>query len=283
MERAAATVARLCEGGTHSGVHDARSRDEFERASSRGVFTVGDDNPQRDFEYDRRDIRDGINALESLIDRLDLISDPAAVTPTRPEVSLASRDIFVVHGRDEGLREAVARVLNQLGFNPVILSEKPNQGHTLIEKFEANALDVGFAVVILSPDDYARGPDEVEFPTSPNRARQNVILELGYFMGSLGQGRVCALSRAGTKTPSDIHGLAYIAIDPAGAWRSSLGTELHAAGYSVDLNRLRSNKPGGEPNAGGRHAEVGADQENFPRSRRPRSRRTSRRLDYSVV
>jgi len=72
-----------------------------------------------------------------------------------------------------------------------------------------------------------------------NRARQNVILELGYFMGKLGRRRVAALYSPDVELPSDIHGLGYIAVDPAGAWTFRLSTELASAGFDVDLNKLK--------------------------------------------
>jgi predicted nucleotide-binding protein len=89
-------------------------------------------------------------------------------------------------------------------------------------------------------DDWGRGPDDAleEFPADPNRARQNVILELGYFMGQLGRERVAAIYRPGTELPTDIHGLGYIPLDETGAWRFKLAAEL-AAAYEVDLNRLK--------------------------------------------
>jgi predicted nucleotide-binding protein len=123
----------------------------------------------------------------------------------------------VVHGRDEALRDQVAKVLERLGLEALILMKQPGRGQTLIEKFEAGALEVGFAVVLFTPDDFGRGPDESEWPEKPNRARQNVVLELGYLMGRLGRARVAALYRPGTEVPSDIYGLAYIELDESGA------------------------------------------------------------------
>jgi len=191
-----------------------------------------------------------MDVLGSWIDRIELLPEPkSSTTPVSPvgddatPVSKAvddapSRKVFVVHGRDEGLRESVARVLERLEFEPIILAQQANAGRLVLEKFESNALTVGFAVAILSSDDYGRGPDEAEFPDQPNRARQNVVLELGYFMGKLGRARVVALYKAGTELPSDIHGLAFVEIDNSGAWRYRIASELAAAGYDVDLNRL---------------------------------------------
>jgi len=75
------------------------------------------------------------------------------------------------------------------------------------------------------------------FEDQSARARQNVILELGYFLGKLGRNRVCALYRPGVEIPSDYTGVLYVSLDDAGAWRFQLAKELKAAGFSVDMNR----------------------------------------------
>lgn len=71
------------------------------------------------------------------------------------------------------------------------------------------------------------------------RARQNVILELGYFLGRLGRDRVVVLNEETIEAPSEIRGIAYVALDPAGRWRYDLARELAAAGLAVDLTNVR--------------------------------------------
>jgi hypothetical protein len=122
-----------------------------------------------------------------------------------------SRKVFIVHGRDEAPREAVARFLEKLGFEAIILHEQANKGRTVIEKVEAHG-DVGFAVVLLTPDDEGCTKGEEPGP----RARQNVILELGYFIGRLGRERVCALKRGEVEIPSDFGGVVYEPFDSSG-------------------------------------------------------------------
>jgi predicted nucleotide-binding protein len=150
-----------------------------------------------------------------------------------------SNRVFVVHGHDEETKQATARTLETLGLKPIILHEQANEGRTIIEKFEKYS-DVGFAVVLLTPDDLAypatSTPDQAKY-----RARQNVILELGYFMGKLDRGRVTVLYRkhADFEMPSDYSGVLYTSYDgPNGSWRFELAKELKAAGYDVDLNKL---------------------------------------------
>lgn len=145
----------------------------------------------------------------------------------------AARKAFVVHGHDDGSREAVARFLERIGFEAIILHEQANQGRTIIEKIEAHG-EVGFAVVMLTPDDVGGVKDGPQQP----RARQNVLLELGYFIGRLGRSRVCALRRGQVEIPSDFGGVVYETFDASGGWKSALGRELEAAGFEVDWNKV---------------------------------------------
>ncbi|MFJ5295624.1 TIR domain-containing protein [Pseudomonas sp. NPDC088368] len=143
-----------------------------------------------------------------------------------------SRKVFVVHGHDEGAREMVARFLERLGFQSIILHEQANQGRTVMEKVEAHA-DVSFAVVLLTADDegYAKGG------TPQPRARQNVLLELGYFLGRLGRDKVCALKRGTVEIPSDFAGVVWESME-GDSWKQALGRELEAAGHQIDWNKV---------------------------------------------
>lgn len=143
----------------------------------------------------------------------------------------AARKIFIVHGHDEGARESIARYVSKLGFEPIILHEHASQGRTVIEKIEIHS-DVGFAIVLLTPDDF--GATKGEEPK--DRARQNVVLELGYFIGKLGRSRVCALKRGDIEVPSDFGGVVYVTFDQGGGWKEALGRELQASGFDVDWN-----------------------------------------------
>ncbi len=113
---------------------------------------------------------------------------------SRPAFTSTGHRIFLVHGHDEAVLQEVARFLEQLDQDVIVLREQPNRGRTIVEKFE-DFSDVGFAVVLLTADDRG-GPIAATFDEQQPRARQNVILELGYFLGRLGRSRVCALSYA---------------------------------------------------------------------------------------
>ena len=143
-----------------------------------------------------------------------------------------SRNLFLVHGRDSGPKEEVARFVEKLGFDAVILHEQPNLGRTLFEKLKDHA-DVAYAVILLTPDD--RGCLNAEGETLLPRARQNVVFELGYFLGLLGPKRVCAVLESGVEKPSDIDGLLYVEFRGVG-WRFELAREMKAAGLPIDMN-----------------------------------------------
>lgn len=148
--------------------------------------------------------------------------------------SLLTDAVFLVHGHNDALREMAARFMEKLGLDVTILSEKPSAGATIIEKLELNAL-AAFAVVLMTGDDV--GSKKGGAALNP-RARQNVLLELGYFVGKIGRKRVCVLYEDGVELPSDYYGVVFIPIDSGGAWRFLLAKELKHAGLGVDLNRL---------------------------------------------
>ncbi|MDE2861130.1 MAG: nucleotide-binding protein [Chloroflexota bacterium] len=143
-----------------------------------------------------------------------------------------SRRVFVIHGTDHGSRDTVARFLKDLELEPVILEEQPDRGLTVIEKFEETASG-GFVVALLTPDDIG-GLSESELKP---RARQNVILELGYFVARFGREKVRALVKGNVELPSDFAGVIYIPLDEHGGWRMKLIREMNNAGLAVDANR----------------------------------------------
>lgn len=149
-----------------------------------------------------------------------------------------TRKVFVVHGHDEAAKEATARFLAKLDLQPIILHEQSSGGRTIIDKFEKYSGDVGFAVVLLTPDDL--GAARKEKNRLQPRARQNVVLELGYFLGRLARNRVCALYKGGVELPSDIQGVIYVEMDDAGAWRTKLAQELAEAKCPINLHGLVS-------------------------------------------
>ena len=128
-----------------------------------------------------------LNLLKTIEEDLTLDSNKII---KKDRIKLSNK-IFIVHGYNEEMKQAVARIVEKIGLKPIILHEQPNKGRTIIEKFEDYS-DVNFAIVLLSPDDIAypkdKPPEDKEF-----RARQNVIFELGFFVGKLGREHVFIL------------------------------------------------------------------------------------------
>jgi hypothetical protein len=145
--------------------------------------------------------------------------------------------VFIVHGHDEELKQSVARYVEKLGLDAVILHEKPNKGRTIIEKFDDYS-NVGFAVVLLSADDVVRGTEGGSGDTY--RARQNVIFELGFFLGRLGRERVAAIFRPheNFELPSDYSGVLFVPYEADGGWRFKLAQELKECGFTLNLEAI---------------------------------------------
>ncbi len=141
--------------------------------------------------------------------------------------------IFIVHGHDQVLLQQTARFLEKLDLKPIILFEQPGQSQTIIEKIEKHS-NVRFAVILLTPDDVGKAAKDEKFQP---RARQNVILELGYFLGKLGRPNVVALYYEALELPSDYHGVEYLKVDAEGAWKMKLAKELKEAGLAIDMNK----------------------------------------------
>lgn len=155
------------------------------------------------------------------------------------EINILNNNIFIVHGHNEAMKLAVARTIEKLGLDPVILHEKSNQGQTIIEKFLTNS-NVGFAVVLLSSDDVGYSKKDGE-KKAKSRARQNVVFELGFFTAKLGRKKVVALveNNGDFEFPSDIHGVIYVGYDgETGKWKFDLARELVESGYKIDVNKI---------------------------------------------
>jgi predicted nucleotide-binding protein len=182
-----------------------------------------------------------VTVLQELDNRLANIETRLATkSPLSTEVS-TSRRIFIVHGHDNALKNELARFLERLDFSPIILHEQPDRGQTIIEKLGNEVSGIGFVFVILTPDDVGAVSSGVN--DLKGRARQNVVFEHGLFLGALGNSRVCALRCGDVEIPSDLLGVVYKDV-PVGRGISSVAfevaTELKAAGYVIDANKLLS-------------------------------------------
>jgi len=146
------------------------------------------------------------------------------------------KKIFIVHGHNNEVKESVARFIEKLQLEAVILHEQTNRGRTIIEKFVEYS-DVGFAVILLTADDVGAKREESDKKLKP-RARQNVILELGYFLGKLGREKVFVLYENGVDIPSDYQGVIFEPLDDKNTWKFPLAKELKEAKFEIDLNKV---------------------------------------------
>ena len=138
---------------------------------------------------------------------------------------MTDKKIFIVHGHDEPLIHDLKNFLQgTLKYpEPTVLSKTAGRGRTIIEAFEDEAEQAGLIFVLLTPDDV--------MTCGSMQARQNVIFELGYFMGKYSRksGRVIMLLKGPVVIPSDLNGVKYIRIDNGvEAAGDDIRTAIHA-------------------------------------------------------
>lgn len=171
--------------------------------------------------------------IDQLITKSEIISSSTPAENTETQNNDFSK-VFIVHGRDDSEIDKIARFIQRFELEPIILREQPNKGRTIIEKFYDYS-DVGFAIVLLTPDGRG-GLATDDYESYQYRARQNVIFELGFFIGKLGRDKVCALFKEGVEIPSDYSGVVFIPMN--GDWKSQLAQEMKAINPKIDLNKL---------------------------------------------
>lgn len=144
------------------------------------------------------------------------------------------RCVFILHGRDPA-KDELAAFLRKLELEPIILADQDHAGRTIIEQLEYHARRADYAIALLTGDDqgHLAGHPEEKKP----RARQNVVLEIGLFIGLIGRRRVAVLYRDGVELPSDLHGLLYIPFKTIRDVRLQLVQAMKNAGLDVDANK----------------------------------------------
>jgi len=178
-------------------------------------------------------------ALSKAVQNLQKISSEVVDETFAEPISAPERNqgkdrrVFIVYGHDTGARNTLELLLRRMDLEPIVLANLPAGGDTIIEKLEkylGEHNDVGYACVLLTPDDQghrANQPTEIKY-----RARQNVILELGMVLARLGRRRVAIVLKESVERPSDIHGLIYIPFtESVEEVKTNLFRELEEAGY----------------------------------------------------
>lgn len=182
------------------------------------------------------------NLLTTLMDEIEAFPEAieAIDEPDQSPTALYEK-VFIVHGHDRLMKTEVVGLIQTLGLTPIVLRDQPKRGRTIIEAIDHHS-DVSSAIVLLSPDDmgYSRaGKTEDARP----RARQNVLLELGFFLGRLGRANVMVVhnKEPDFDMPSDYEGVIFIRYDSedeVGAWKIDVIRELHDIGFEVDANDI---------------------------------------------
>jgi predicted nucleotide-binding protein len=171
-------------------------------------------------KLDMLSIHENLKAFMSKKELLDFTKEIRKIKDSKPnllsqtnlsEIILPIQDldpnkVFIVHGHDDKARLELQNILkDDFGLKPIVLQDKPNESiETIISKFERLAKDCSIAIVLFTPDDFAEGK---------YRARQNVVLELGYFLGKFcneSSRRIIVIKNGEIEIPSDISGVIYL-------------------------------------------------------------------------
>ena len=147
------------------------------------------------------------------------------------------RNVFISHGHNEEAKMTVAKFVENLGLKVTVLNEQPGNDLTVIENLERYADDTGFAIALLTPDDVGALKDEADRQLNP-RAHQNVIFELGYFIGKLNPNQVCLLYTEGVELPSGIRDVAYVPMDRNNDWQLKIRQGMQDAGLPIDMSQV---------------------------------------------
>lgn len=155
--------------------------------------------------------------------------------PPTPQSAKPKNKVFIVHGHDGEAKQRTARFIEKLGFEAIILHEQASRSMTIIEKIEKYSNDVGFGIVLYTPDDLGNVKDEAVKGELKFRARQNVVFEHGFLIGKLGRSNVSPLVEGAIELPNDISGIVYINDND---WQIDIAKEMKDAGYEIDFNKL---------------------------------------------
>lgn len=149
--------------------------------------------------------------------------------------------IFVVHGHDREARDQLELILRRLGLQPFILQNEDGGGKTIVEALEQHIYrDAAFGVVLMTPDDFGYVKTETDADRRP-RARQNVVLELGMVMASLGRERMAILQKGALERPSDTDGILRIEFnDHVRETVPKLVQRLQASGFDIPAGAVAS-------------------------------------------
>ena len=202
-----------------------------------GISAITKGNYPDQFDIAKTNLLKALNILVSTL-KDDVFGELKQQKSSAKSAALYNK-VFVVHGHDQLLKTDVERFLHEIGLIPVVLHREADEGATIIEKFEKHS-DVGFAFILLTPDEISYTVYQIDKPESDKhieyRARPNVIFEFGYFVGKLGRNKVCCLHKGEVVVPSDLNGLIYKKVgDSIDSQAYAIIKELKAAGYKISV------------------------------------------------
>lgn len=192
-----------------SGIADFRNHDFFR-------YTFMDENITQDITKD-------------LLKKYQLLVNENKIVKSNKKFSKKMDTVFIVHGQDNELKNEIARFIEEIGLNTIILHEKENKGDTIIEKIERYSEEANYAIILYTPCD--KGCKNNENDLKP-RARQNVIFEHGYFVAKFGRKNVVAILKDNVEIPSDISGIVYINYKD---YKFDLMKELKSVGFNINI------------------------------------------------
>ena len=149
----------------------------------------------------------------------------------------AAREIFIVCGRDSTAKDQLELILHKLNLKPFVLSPSTGEGSTLIRMLQRKIGKKGslkYGIVLLTPDDMGYLKTEGLEAAKP-RARQNVVLEMGMLLSSVGERNTFILKKGELEDASDMKGLIYLPFtDHVKETVPALAARLQNAGFHID-------------------------------------------------
>jgi predicted nucleotide-binding protein len=141
---------------------------------------------------------------------------------------LTKQKVFIINGRDRYQALLLKDFLRKYKVDAITLEDITDEGKTIFQKLHDTQNQITYAIAILTPDDIgclrssfkeiettrkAYPKEELE-KILALRARQNVLFELGLFIGALGKENICYLKQKDLKEiPSDLNGVMYKEFD----------------------------------------------------------------------
>ena len=178
-----------------------------------------------------------IEVTDELLEKANVMIKSAVtnsqITKNYESTNQSSNKVFIVHGRDNTAKIEVARFIEKLGLQAIILHEQSDNGLTIIEKIEQYSI-VSYGIVLYTDCDEGRLKGSQDLQA---RARQNVIFEHGFLISKLGRNRITALVKGKIEIPNDLSGVVYTTMDDYDGWKLKLMKELANVGFDIDFSK----------------------------------------------